>query len=131
MDDLPRLSQESVRVLNLIAEGHSYAQIVDKDPTLTYVDIFVAAQEAVWLDERIATWATDSESSTCKVGPKEKSTMDRTKEQYLRAYVPWLESEEAELCSMLADGKSKSEIAVRLQRQPSAIDSRMRKLGLL
>lgn len=38
------LSEKSVRVLRLIADGHSYSQIVDGNPDIKYRDIFDAAE---------------------------------------------------------------------------------------
>jgi hypothetical protein len=131
MNELPRLSPKSLQVLKLIAEGYSYTQIVDQNPNLKYHDIFFAAEEAVWLDERIGKLAQDPGPSTAEAKPTEISTMERAKELHPRAYAPWSEGEDAELTSMHAAGQSKTQMAEQLQRQPSAIDSRLRKLGTL
>ena len=40
MAGFKRLSEKSVRVLSLTAEGYSYAQIVDGHPEISYLDIF-------------------------------------------------------------------------------------------
>ena len=42
MAEAPRLTHKSAVVLALIAEGHSYSQIVDGHPGITYPDIFRA-----------------------------------------------------------------------------------------
>lgn len=49
---------------------------------------------------------------------------------YPRAYEQWTEAEELRLLALLHDGRSVLEIAGILQRQPSAISSRLRKLNL-
>ncbi len=41
------LEHKSKRVLELIAEGHSYEQILAIEPSFRYPDIFAAAQEAL------------------------------------------------------------------------------------
>jgi hypothetical protein len=42
-----RLSARSIRVLNLIAGGHTYEQILTLHPELTHEDIYDAAREAL------------------------------------------------------------------------------------
>jgi DNA-binding CsgD family transcriptional regulator len=129
MNETPRLSPKSRQVLKLIAKGHSYAQIVDGNPTLNYHDIFFAAEEAVWLDERIGNMDQGSDNPPSR--PTSISAMERAKEKFPRAYALWSEREDAELASMHAAGKSKKDIAIHFQRQPSAVESRLRKLGLI
>ena len=124
----PRLTPKSIKVLNLIAAGHSYSQIVDSNPKLNYHDIFFAAEEAVWLDERIGKLAQGSEMTQAR--PSGVSAMDRAKGKHPRAYAPWSDREDTDLASMHATGKSKAEIAAHLQRQPSAIKARLLKQGL-
>ena len=128
MNTPPRLSPKSLQVLKLIAEGHSYAQIVDSHPNLNYHDIFFAAEEAVWIDERIAKSTAGAELATIR--PTGNSAMERAKEKHPRAYAPWLEWEDDELRAMHSAGKTTIQIAEHFQRQKSAIQSRLRKLGL-
>jgi hypothetical protein len=123
-----RLSPKSLQVLKLIADGQSYARIVDENPELNYHDIFFAAEEAVWLDERIDALSGTEES---KVRPTELSAMERAKHKHPKAYAPWTSADDAELAAMHASGATKSELAVYFQRQPSAIRSRLSKLGLV
>lgn len=42
-----RLSDKAARVLTAIAQGHTYEQILARDRTLAYLDIFAAAREAL------------------------------------------------------------------------------------
>jgi len=128
MEEPPRLSAKSIKVLNLIAAGLSYSQIVEGNPDLNYHDIFFAAEEAIWLDERIGTLAQGAEMTQAR--PTGASAMEKAKQNHPRAYAPWSEREDAELASLQAAGKSKAEIADHFQRQPSAIQSRLHKLGL-
>lgn len=121
-EDPLRLTPKSLQVLKLIAAGHSYAQIVDSHPELNYHDIFFAAEEAVWLDEKLG--------SEPAARPSGISSMEKAKQNHPRAYAPWSEDEDTELKTLHAAGRSTQEVADKLQRQPGAIRSRLVKLGL-
>jgi DNA-binding NarL/FixJ family response regulator len=128
MSEAPtQLSAKSHRVLQMIADGHSYAQIVDRHPDLNYHDIFYAAEEVIWLLDRLHI---SSKGGAAEKPPSEMSAMEKAKLQYPRAYAPWTESEDEELRIMHADGIKNKKIADHFQRQPSAIQSRIKKLGL-
>ena len=129
MEEPPRLREKSIKVLNLIAAGHSYSQILEGYPELNYHDIFFAAEEAVWLDERIGKLAQGSVMTQAR--PTGTIAMEMAKQKHPRAYLPWTEREDAELVTLHGAGKSKEEIAAHFQRQSSAIQSRLQKLGLL
>lgn len=107
-----KLSEKAVHVLSLIAEGHSSTQIVEGDHGLTSTDIFAAANEALAL-------STD----------EPQDSLARIRRVHPRAYEPWDEEEDAELLSMLDDGRLPAEIAKHLGRKRSAIHSRIRKLA--
>src|SRR5262249_4616018 len=51
------------------------------------------------------------------------------KEQHPRAYEKWTEQEDAELLSLHTAGAPLPQLAMRFQRQPSAIRSRLAKLA--
>ena len=104
------LSNKSVHVLTLIAEGHSYAQIVEGSHGLTYTDIFAAAKEALLVAEG-----------------KADSAMARMNSKHSRAYEKWSAGEVRKLLDLHAEGRSAREIAAHLGRRPSAIRSRLRK----
>ncbi|MEM4258761.1 MAG: hypothetical protein QXL17_06390 [Candidatus Thermoplasmatota archaeon] len=53
------------------------------------------------------------------------------KKSYPRAYESWNETEERELEQLFKTGLTPSEISKKLKRQPGAIRSRLRRLGLL
>ncbi len=53
------------------------------------------------------------------------------RKRYPRAYKKWTEAEESRLEHLVRTGASARQIALELQRQPSAIRSRLNKLGLL
>ena len=108
------LTEKSVKVLSLIADGFSYGQIVDGHPGITYRDIFDAAKEALCLNG--ASWDYEEH-------------MAAIRKNHPRAYEPWTEDEEARLSGLRDQEVSLDEIAVRLQRQPSAVRSRLEKLA--
>jgi len=110
------LSPKSIAVLSLIADGHSYAQIVDGHPNISYLDIFHAAEEALRLNE--------SESDYHR-------RMAEIKSKHPRAYEKWTDDEDDELRLLFRRGVSNSEAAKHFGRQPSAISSRLNKLGLI
>lgn len=110
-----RLSKKSILILELIADGHSYSQIVDGGHDVKYIDIFAAAREALEL--------LDS-------GDEYAIRMAAIKERHPRAYEPWSPEEDASLERLYRSGVPTTEIASRLQRRPTAIGSRLRKLAL-
>ncbi|MCC6266780.1 MAG: hypothetical protein IT300_04365 [Dehalococcoidia bacterium] len=115
MSERRQLSSKSRTALELMAEGQSYAQIVDGGHGLTYLDIFAAVEEALRLLE------TSSDYDV---------RMAAIKERYPRAYEKWSDDEEEQLRSLRGEGHLLDEIAEIHQRQPSAIESRLDRLGL-
>lgn len=110
------LSPRSVAILKLIAAGHSYEQVLATDPALTYLDIFAAAREALAV-------AGQANSAYAR-------RLAAMRERYPRAYTPWSCDEDQQLRELVAAGHSVDAISARLQRPPSAIRSRMQRLGL-
>jgi uncharacterized protein (DUF433 family) len=108
------LSEKSVTVLRLIADGHSYSQIVDGNPDIKYRDIFDAAEEALRLNDTSSAY---------------EERLESIKKRYPRAYERWTQNEDARLVALHAQGLSVDELATRFQRQPSAIRSRLDKLA--
>jgi len=53
------------------------------------------------------------------------------RKKHPRAYEKWTEEEDARLRAEFATGATKAELASLFQRRPSAITSRLKKLGLL
>ncbi len=54
--NLKKLSAKSKTILSLIAEGHSDSQIVNMISGITYLDIFNAAEEVIYLAESDADY---------------------------------------------------------------------------
>ena len=111
-----KLSDKSRQILTLISAGHSYDQILSRHSDCTYKDIFASAQEALELE-----------------GFSDSSYQDRLaeiKQQHPNAYEPWTPEQEEILKRMFKNGAPIKDIASALKRQPGAISSRIRKLGL-
>lgn len=112
------LSKKSRAILEAIAMGLSYDQILKQDASLHYPDIFKAAAEALDF------------INSAQAGKSYDFRMAQIKTQYARAYAPWEAAEDDQLRQLVTSGKRVKEIAETLQRQPSAIRSRMEKHGL-
>ena len=126
MNEPPRLSAKSLQVLRLIADGLSYAQIIEREPALNYHDIFFAAEEALWVDEKLSAWLAEAQTAGLA-----RPAANRPNWKHARKYEPWTRSEDDKLAAMHSAGKDKKEIAEELQRQTSAITHRLRGLGLI
>lgn len=116
------LSKKSKKILQLIAKGHGYQQILALHPLYTYVDIFDAAKEALYI-------LGESTDKSDDFPADEKLQIIRLK--YPNAYKPWTEHDEHILKSMYNGGAPTRAIASALKRKSGAIRSRLRKLGLL
>jgi hypothetical protein len=71
--------------------------------------------------------------STVEVGEKEESkaySLDEIRQKYPRAYEKWTSEEDERLRHQRQAGLDILELAAVFQRQPSAIQSRLNKLGL-
>ena len=112
-----QLSSKTVTVLEMIATGCSYEQILAAYPNLTYLDIFRAASEVL-----------DVMSMQQSNAPAPLSDIRKT---YPRAYELWTDTEERQLRSLIDSGLTVAQIAGRLQRQRSAIRSRILKLDIV
>lgn len=115
-DSQPKLSGKSLAILEMIAAGSSYQQILAAYPDLTYLDIFRAAEEAL-------------EIGSC-VNRQLAYTVAQKRERYPRAYEKWAKDEEITLRKLVQSGATIAQIATQLQRNRGAIRSRVLKLGL-
>lgn len=111
------LSSKAAAVMEMIAGGHSYEQILAAYPTLTYRDIFDAAAEVLTASRRGAGG--------------EASHMQRLKDRHARAYEKWTPQEEEQLTQLIAEGHTVARIAGRLGRNRGAIRARLIRLGLM
>jgi DNA-binding CsgD family transcriptional regulator len=102
------LSAKSAAIMQMIAGGHTYEQILKAYPDFTYQDIAAAAQEAIGVPAKSG-----------------RLRRQRIMARYPRAYETWTTEEENQVLAMLNSGKSVAQIAAALQRQRGAIRSRI------
>lgn len=115
-----QLSSQSREILEEIAAGYSYSQIVDSDHGFHYPDIFAAAAEALDICDSLER-ETDSDY---------EQRMLQIKGVHPHAYEKWTESDDIRLKELFLAGKTAKELSDIFQRQPSAIRSRLRKLRI-
>jgi hypothetical protein len=113
------LNGRSRAILELIAEGYSYDQILQKISNVKYLDIFQAAAAALEVAEQF------------KSGSSYEQRMAEIRRGHPRAYEKWSDEEDATLKKLFRSGSNAKEIAGKLKRQPSAIRSRLAKFGLV
>ena len=112
------LSEKSHAILESIARGHSYEQILVQDLAWTYQDIFRAAAEALEVLKNGG-------------GSRYEERMEEIRQAHPRAYEKWSDEEDDRLRRLFQSQTPVKEIARMLQRQPSAIRSRLAKLNLV
>ena len=121
-------------VLESLASGLSYQQILEAYPKLILGDImstarlaldfieqYVTSEGAIFLDHVIEIRANSGKFVN----------VSKIREEFPRAYEPWKTGEEAELIEMHKRGMSIPKIAEALRRQPGAVSLRLRARGLL
>jgi len=106
-------------VLELIAEGNTYEQILAAHPDLKYPDIFRAAEEALGM--------ALNEPAPVRAA----KTLGEHRQRHARAYEKWTEHEDETLGALVRSGGTVAQIAGRLQRNRGAIRSRIVKMGLV
>jgi len=111
------LSEKSRAILEAIAKGHTYEQILVQDLAWTYHDIFQAAAQA------LETPHVTNEGRSYDV--------EEIRHDHPRAYEKWSTEEDGRLSELCRSGKSVREIAKSLHRQEGSIRSRLAKLNLI
>ncbi|HEY1170337.1 MAG TPA: hypothetical protein VGH19_03110 [Verrucomicrobiae bacterium] len=110
------LSEKSRLILQAIAKGQTYEQILVQDLAWTYHDIFKAAAEAL--------------ENPPDSAPKKAYSVEAMRQKHALAYEKWDATQDEKLRQLVAQGESVNEIARIMQRQPSAIRSRLSKFNL-
>ena len=65
------------------------------------------------------------------IGEGKAYDVEQIRREYPKAYAKWTEEEDTRLRNEYTQGRTANELAKSFQRKPSAIRSRLRKLGLL
>src|SRR4051794_8828266 len=105
-----------------VAAGHGYAGMPPRPPERPPPGSLASARAARALP------APDSDSEASQA-PK-ANIVERAREKHKRAYEKWSAGEDAQLKRFLSEGMSERQIAQELQRQRSAIRSRIVKFAL-
>jgi len=120
-------------ILEMIARGNSYSQILKELPELTIADIMSSAQFGKEVIDSITVEGTDIRlESELKLTASNGKIVNLTelRKKYPRAYEKWDGAEDDNLRSLFEQGKKTNELAELLMRQPGAIISRLKTLGL-
>ncbi len=113
-------------VLELISQGFTYERILFILKSLTYEDIFHAVKVA----KEIAEVHLAFKFSSLEKISQQYPGLVKVRRQYPRAYEKWVDEEDTYLKCKYSQCLSVQELAEILHRQPSAIRSRLRRLGL-
>jgi len=110
------LSRQSERILRLIADGRTFAQILRSEPGLKPVDISDAAAEVLQV-----------------FGPvlEPRTRLEEVRREVPRVYARWSENEDRLLTELHRRGVLPKNIAVKLQRSELGVKARLVKMGLL
>jgi DNA-directed RNA polymerase specialized sigma24 family protein len=127
------LTEKSRLILEAIAKGHTYEQILVQELAWTYHDIFAAAAEALGQSR------VPQPTSKVALAPTPGTTspnvpaysVEEIRIEHMNAYRAWSPEEEGELRQLHAEGLSVDAICARIGRQPGGVRSRLRKLGLI
>ena len=141
------LSAQARAILQLIAAGRSYDQILLHHPDLTYGDIFAAADEALAKLPATPTGADDTahqpQASPAAATASEPDSLpdqsparlptfiERARQTHRRAWARWTPDEDAQMERLFRHGAHLAEIGQALGRHHGAIKQRLVKLGLV
>ncbi len=140
---LTTLEEQEAEVLRLkfgLADGRRHTlQEIAKSLDISKECVRRIEQEALWqlrlksletLFDNHAIRVLETEGSSSK-GESASSYIRQIREVHPRAYEPWSPVEEQELTRLFKSGQSINDMASALKRKPSAIRSRLKRLGLI
>ena len=122
------------QVLEDIAEGHAFHQIVERYPKLTISDIMISAKFAADLIAQHVKAENIIEINGAIVLRANNSrivNLAEIRKEYPRAYEKWEPNEDNELASLFKSRLPFEDMAKALKRQPGAIRARLDHLGLV
>ena len=121
-------------ILEKIAAGNTYAQILESYPVLNTADIMTTARLCLDLiKEHISTEGVIQIRGTIKITARSGKVVNLTevRKKFPRAYEAWSAKEEQTLRELFDQGTPFTEIAEVLQRNVGAVMSRLKKMELL
>ena len=121
-------------VLTMIAQGHSYKQVLENHPQLSLGDIMLSAKVAMDLIGKVEMVEKELKVEgamkfTVKGG--QFKSVDELKKDHPRAFEKWTEQEQQDVVRMFKAGDSIKTIAEKLQRSFGSIKARLVRLGLI
>jgi uncharacterized protein (DUF433 family) len=122
------------QVLKLISQGYSSDQILKANPRLIMSDIMAAADLARQVIESLQDEYQQIEihhEISFAFSRGQFVSMEKLRERYPRAYIEWSDREDQQLADMFQKGATIDGIARQHQRQPGAIQARLRRLKLI
>ncbi len=120
-------------ILDMIARGNSYKQILTELPQLNVGDIMAAAQFAFEILNDLIVEGSDHIRLEGRLTLTNGKYVNLTKlrKEHPRAYVKWESGEDDNLKRLFQQGKNYNEISEILMRQHGAIVARLKFLGLI
>jgi len=122
-----------IDILDRIAKGNSYRQILTEFPLLNVGDIMTAAQFAFEILNDLMVEGSDHIRLEGRLTLTNGKYVNLTKirKEHPRAYVKWEPDEDENLKRLFQQGKNFNQLSEILMRQPGAIISRLKYLGLI
>ena len=118
-------------ILNLMCRGSTYKQIIAIYPQITMADIMTTAQLAKEVIECILVDGNNiCLESEIRLNTKVLN-ITQIRSKHPRAYEKWDTQEDRSLIELFRKGNRIGQLAEILQRQPGAIGSRLKHLGLI
>ncbi|MBU8934908.1 MAG: DUF433 domain-containing protein [candidate division Zixibacteria bacterium] len=122
------------RVLEDIAQGFAFHQIVERHPKLTISDIMASAKFAADLIAQHVKAEDIIEINGAIILRANNSrivNLAEIRKEYPRAYEKWEPNEDNELASLFKSRLPFEDMSKALKRQPGAVRSRLVHLGLI
>ncbi|MGH8016126.1 MAG: DUF433 domain-containing protein [Candidatus Zixiibacteriota bacterium] len=120
-------------ILEKIAKGYSYKQILTELPQLNVGDIMMAAQISFEILNDLVVEGSDHIRLEGRLTLTNGKYVNLTKlrKEHPRAYIKWEPAEDDNLKRLHQQGKRINELSEILMRQPGAIMARLQFLGLI
>lgn len=123
-----------VHVFLLMSQGYSYEQILKANQKLIMSDIMASADLARQVIESLQDDQDQIEihhEIKFAFSRGQFISMEKLREKYPRAYMEWSDREDQRLAEMFQKGAGIVDIARQHQRQPGAIQARLKRLKLI
>ena len=126
-----RNNREMGVLLSCAQDAHAYAAMVKEAQSIIRIsELLHSTVPEKRLEQAKLGWSEQVAAIRPPEAPTDDalSTIDRVRKQHPRAYMSWTTEEDALVVDMLAKGMARLAMSEVLQRQPSAIASRVLKL---